>query len=69
MADPAMQAELVALVRRNRRPLTIGEIAMQWGVSRPTAAKYVDICEAAGLLRSTWFATARQVTAKGGRIR
>lgn len=58
---------LLDLLRRAQKPLMIREIAEGIHVSRPTAAKYVDICEAARLVKSEWYATARQVSLVHGR--
>lgn len=64
LVDQQMVNRVLEVLRSAEEPLMIGQIAERMGVSRPTAAKYVDVCEAAKLVHSTWYATARQVSLK-----
>lgn len=67
MADPDLLSGLLKSLAEAGRPLMIRECARGMGVSLPTAGKYVDVAQAAGLVEISTYATAKQVriTAKG----
>jgi response regulator of citrate/malate metabolism len=62
VSDSGTTDRLLEALRQSGRPLMIKEVAQKMGVSANTAGKYVDICEAHGIVKVTKYATARQVS-------
>jgi response regulator of citrate/malate metabolism len=62
VADSALIQRIVKVLEAAGEPLMIGEVARRAGISRPTASKYVEICEALRLVESERYATARRVS-------
>lgn len=69
MPDEDLIKRLVQAVREDGDGMTVGELAEALGRSRPTVAKYLEICEARKLVTSTMIASARFVTMPRGVIR
>jgi response regulator of citrate/malate metabolism len=71
VADQAKIERLVEVLRKANAPMMIREIAEAMPTSLTTAGKYVDICQAAGIVSVKPYATTKQVslvrsTGKGG---
>jgi hypothetical protein len=71
VADPELIERLQSTLRKNSgKPMMVRELADGMGVSLTTAGKYVEICQAAGIVSVQPFATAKLVslssTGKGG---
>lgn len=69
MADEKLIQRIVKAVRDDADGMSITELAQALGISRPTAAKYVEIGEARKLLESVYIASGRYVTIRGGIVR
>lgn len=69
VADEELIQRLVRVVKEAGDGLNVGDLASRLDVSRPTASKYLEICESRKLVESTWLATARYVTVRGGAVR
>lgn len=69
MADEDLVQQMIRVIREAGDGVAVGELASRLKVSRPTASKYLEICEARKLVESTWIATGRYVTLRGGTVR
>lgn len=64
-----MVERMVKVVREAGDGLRVQDLAARLAISRPTASKYLEICEARKLVESTRIATARFVVPRGGTVK
>jgi hypothetical protein len=62
VADQKKIERLVEVLKEAGKPMMIREIAAAMPASSTTAGKYVDICQMAGLVSVTPYATTKQVS-------